>query len=137
MPELPELDVLAENLRAGLAGARVRAVRVVSVAALKTFDPPIDSLAGWTIQGAGRRAKYLWLELDLSGGDGAGRLYLVMHLSLGGRLSLGPKPASRKIAVLTIELEDGQVLSMTEGGTQRRAAVWLVRSLAGTPSRAC
>jgi formamidopyrimidine-DNA glycosylase len=134
MPELPELDVLAENLRAGLAGARVRAVRVVSVAALKTFDPPIDSLAGWTIEGAGRRAKYLWLELDPPG-DGQ-RLYLVLHLSLGGRLSLGPKAASRKIAVLTVELGDGQILSMTEGGTQRRAAVWLVRSLDQVPGLA-
>ncbi|HZC99940.1 MAG TPA: DNA-formamidopyrimidine glycosylase family protein [Actinomycetes bacterium] len=139
MPELPELDVLAENLRAGLAGVTVRAVRVVSVAALKTFDPPIDSLAGWTIQGAGRRAKYLWLDLEPPmppAGDGADGLHLVMHLSLGGRLTLGPKPASRKIAVLTIELEDGQVLSMTEGGTQRRAAVWLVRSLDQVPGLA-
>jgi formamidopyrimidine-DNA glycosylase len=135
MPELPELDVLAANLRAGLAGARVRAVRVVSVAALKTFDPPIDALAGSTITGAGRRAKYLWLDLEPAG-DGAGPLHLVLHLSLGGRLSLGPKPASRKIAVLTIELEDGQVLSMTEGGTQRRAAVWLVRSLDQVPGLA-
>jgi formamidopyrimidine-DNA glycosylase len=59
-----------------------------------------------------------------------------MHLSLGGRLSIGPKPASRKIAVLTLELEDGQVLSMTEGGTQRRAAVWLVRSLDQVPGLA-
>ena len=49
MPELPELDVLAENLAARLGGARVAAVRVVSVAALKTFDPPIDSLAGLAI----------------------------------------------------------------------------------------
>ena len=137
MPELPELDVLAENLRAGLGGARVRAVRVVSVAALKTFDPPIDALAGWTIAGAGRRAKYVWLELEGGengdGGPGAPRLRLVMHLSLGGRLSVGPKPASRKIAVLTIELEDGRVLSMTEGSTQRRAAVWLVRDLEQVP----
>ena len=46
MPELPELDVLAENLAAKLGGARVDAVRVVSVAALKTFDPPIDTLVG-------------------------------------------------------------------------------------------
>jgi formamidopyrimidine-DNA glycosylase len=146
MPELPELDVLAENLRAGLSGVRVRAVRVVSVAALKTFDPPIDALAGWTIEGAGRRAKYLWLELGPPGdgpaagpgGDGRdpGRLYLVLHLSLGGRLSLGPKPASRKVAVLTIELEGDQVLSMTEGGTQRRAAVWLVRALDQVPGLA-
>src|SRR6266540_1478220 len=119
MPELPELDVLVENLRAELAGAWVRSVRVVSVAALKTFDPPVDALVGREIVGAGRRAKYVWLEID-------GGLDLVMHLSLGGRLSLGPKPASRKIAVLTIELEDGRVLSMTEASTQRRAAVWLV-----------
>jgi formamidopyrimidine-DNA glycosylase len=136
MPELPELDVLAENLATLLKGLGVRAVRVVSVAALKTFDPPIDSVVGWSIVGAGRKAKYVWLELDPSGGgaDAAGeRLYLVMHLSLGGRISLGPKPASRKIAVLTMDLEGDQVLSMTEGSTQRRAAVWLVRSLDQVP----
>jgi formamidopyrimidine-DNA glycosylase len=135
MPELPELDVLAENLATQLKGLGVRAVRVVSVAALKTFDPPIDSVVGWSIAGAGRKAKYVWLELDPSDGAAAqdGRLYLVMHLSLGGRISLGPKPASRKIAVLTMDLEGDQVLSMTEGSTQRRAAVWLVRSLDQVP----
>jgi formamidopyrimidine-DNA glycosylase len=138
MPELPELDVLAENLGTQLKGVGVRAVRVVSVAALKTFDPPIDALAGWTIAGAGRKAKYVWLELDAPEGPGPagaadGRLYMVMHLSLGGRISLGPKPASRKIAVLTIDLEGDQVLSMTEGSTQRHAAVWLVRSLDRVP----
>jgi len=123
VPELPELDVLTENLTAQLAGARVRALRLVSVAALKTFDPPLDTLAGAVVSGAGRRAKYVWLELVA---DGQG-MFLVIHLSLGGRLSLGPKPASRRVAVLTIEFDDGRVLSMTEGGTQRRAAVWLVR----------
>jgi formamidopyrimidine-DNA glycosylase len=133
MPELPELDVLAENLRAQLSGARVRSVRVLSVAALKTFDPPLDALAGRAIAGAGRRAKYVWLEVE---GAVAGRLDLVMHLALGGRLSLGPKPASRKVAVLTIELEDGRVLSMTEASTQRRAAVWLVPKLDQVPGLA-
>ena len=59
MPELPELDVLAQNLAAKLGGARVDAVRVVSVAALKTFDPPIDTLVGQAVTGAGRRAKYV------------------------------------------------------------------------------
>jgi formamidopyrimidine-DNA glycosylase len=135
MPELPELDVLAENLATQLKGVGVRAVRVVSVAALKTFDPPIDSVVGWNIAGAGRKAKYVWLELvppdpAAAAGD---RLHLVMHLSLGGRISIGPKPASRKIAVLTMDLEGDQVLSMTEGSTQRRAAVWLVRSLDQVP----
>ncbi len=128
MPELPELDVLAENLAARLGGASVSGVRVVSVAALKTFDPPIDTLVGRAVSGAGRRAKYVWLEFQ--------DLRLVMHLSLGGRLVLGPKPASRKIAVLAVDLDDGQVLSMTEGGTQRRAAVWLVDDVEKVPALA-
>jgi formamidopyrimidine-DNA glycosylase len=132
MPELPELDVLAENLRAQLAGARVRSVRVVSVAALKTFDPPLDALAGRTIVGAGRRAKYVWIEV----GGLKSEALLVMHLSLGGRLTLGAKPASRKVAVLAVELEDGRVLSMTEASTQRRAAVWLVEKLDQVPGLA-
>jgi formamidopyrimidine-DNA glycosylase len=141
MPELPELDVLVENLRAQLAGARVRSVRVVSVAALKTFDPPVDALVGRAIVDAGRRAKYVWLEVGGSGGLDSGGLEsgglgLVMHLALGGRLSLGPKPASRKVAVLTVELEDGRVLSMTEASTQRRAAVWLVGKLDQVPGLA-
>ena len=134
MPELPELDVLVENLRAQLAGMRVRAVRVVSVAALKTFDPPVDALAGRTIAGAGRRAKYVWLEVEDP--PDAPVLYLVMHLSLGGRLTLGPKPASRRIAVLTLDLGDTGVLSMTEASTQRRAAVWLVGKLDQVPGLA-
>jgi formamidopyrimidine-DNA glycosylase len=129
MPELPELDVLAENLAARLGGARVASVQVVSVAALKTFDPPIDAAAGRAVVGAGRRAKYLWLELG-------GGLFLVMHLSLGGRLVLGTKPASRKLAVLAVHLDDGRVLSMTEGGTQRRAAVWLVDDVEKVPGLA-
>ena len=163
MPELPELDVLVENLRAQLTGMRVRSVRVVSVAALKTFDPPVDVLAGHTIAGAGRRAKYVWLELDGGSGGlksearaqapeaeaepsvsppvgrgsgGQSGLHLVMHLALGGRLTLGPKPASRKVAVLTVELDDGRVLSMTEASTQRRAAVWLVGKLDQVPGLA-
>jgi len=118
VPELPELDVLTQNLATNLAGASVAAVRLYSVAALKTFDPPLDELAGRVVTGAGRRAKYVWLELS--------GWYLVVHLSLGGRISLATKPPSRKGGVLALELADGRVLNVTEGGTQRRAAIWLV-----------
>jgi formamidopyrimidine-DNA glycosylase len=128
VPELPELDVLAANLAANLTGARVAAARVVSPAALKTFDPPLEALAGRAISGAGRRAKYVWLEL--------GELRLVLHLSLGGRLLLGDKPAPRRSAALFVEFDDGRVLSLTEGGSQRRAAVWLVRDLDAVPGLA-
>jgi formamidopyrimidine-DNA glycosylase len=159
MPELPELDVLAENLAARLGGATVASVQVVSVAALKTFDPPIDALVGQTVTGAGRRAKYVWLELagqpSTRGAHAAGspsdqgdptrrrysagppgKLFLVVHLSLGGRLAVGAKPAGRKVAVLTVGLDDGRVLSMAEGGSQRRAAVWLVDDVEKVPGLA-
>jgi formamidopyrimidine-DNA glycosylase len=128
VPELPELDVLKENLAAQLTGASVTAVRVLSVSALKTFDPPLDVLVGRAVSGAGRRAKYVWLEFD--------GWYLVVHLSLGGRMALGPKPPSRKAGVLAIEFADGRVLGVTEGGTQRRAAVWLVDDPEKVPSLA-
>jgi formamidopyrimidine-DNA glycosylase len=121
MPELPELDVLAENLAAQLTGARVRAARALSPAALKTFDPPLDAVAGREVTGAGRRAKYVWLEAD--------GLYVVVHLSLGGRIVLGARPAPRRGGLFALELDDGRVLAVTEAGTQRRAAVWLVREL--------
>jgi formamidopyrimidine-DNA glycosylase len=118
MPELPELDVLRENLATQLTGASVAAVRVLSVAALKTFDPPLDALAGRAVSGVGRRAKYVWLEF--------GGWFLVVHLSLGGRVALGTRPPPRKVGVLAVEFADGRVLGITEGGSQRRAAVWLV-----------
>jgi len=118
MPELPELDVLTENLAMHLTGATVTAVRPYSVAALKTVGPPLDALVGRVVTGAGRRAKYVWLEVS--------GWYLVVHLSLGGRISLGTKPPPRRGAVLALELADGRVVAVTEGGTQRRAAVWLV-----------
>jgi formamidopyrimidine-DNA glycosylase len=125
MPELPELDVLVENLAAHLTGATIAAVTVLSPAGLKTFDPPVEALIGRAVTGSGRRAKYVWLE--------AGDLYLVVHLSLGGRMTLGARPASRKVGLVAVGFEDGRVLSVTEGGTQRRAAVWVTADPATLP----
>jgi formamidopyrimidine-DNA glycosylase len=118
VPELPELDVLVANLEANLRGAKVAGARPLSPSALKTFDPPLTAVEGMTVTGSGRRAKYVWLTLD--------GLYLVVHLSLGGRMTLTERPPPRKGGVLLVEFADGRRLVVTEGGTQRRAAVWLV-----------
>jgi formamidopyrimidine-DNA glycosylase len=126
MPELPELDVLVANLAANLLGARVATVLPLSPGALKTVEPPLAAAAGRKVTGTGRRAKYIWLELD--------GLYLVMHLSLGGRMSMTDRPPPRKGGVVQVEFDDGRRLVVTEGGTQRRAAVWLVEDPAAVPA---
>jgi len=126
MPELPELDVLTDNLSKQLTGTQITAVRVLSPAALKTFDPPVDTIVGRSITSTGRRAKYVWLEAD--------GLYLVIHLSLGGRVTLTERPPSRKVGLLVLELADGRALSVTESGTKKRAAVWLVDNPQNIPA---
>ncbi|HEC63445.1 MAG TPA: Fpg/Nei family DNA glycosylase, partial [Candidatus Acetothermia bacterium] len=59
MPELPDLEVVKENLSPRAVGKTVRGARVFFPAFLKTWDPPLDSLVGLQVQGVGRRGKYL------------------------------------------------------------------------------
>ncbi|WP_306233496.1 Fpg/Nei family DNA glycosylase [Agrococcus beijingensis] len=77
MPELPEVEALAADLGARLAGRAIRRVDVPSIAALKTYDPSVDALAGTVFTGASRRGKHLVLSVD-SG------LHLVIHLARSG-----------------------------------------------------
>ncbi len=64
MPELPEMQALAERLDARLTGAARRGVVPIGVAALKTAGPPPEVPAGAWVRGAGRRGTYLVVDLD-------------------------------------------------------------------------
>jgi formamidopyrimidine-DNA glycosylase len=142
MPELPEVAALADFLRARTAGRTVAAVEVGSIAALKTFDPPVDALAGGAVAEVARHGK--WLDLVVSPAharalpDGA-LLHLVFHLSRGGWVrwsdALSTKPvrpslggSSRgAILALRVRLDDGSGFDLTEAGTRKRLAVHVVR----------
>jgi len=129
MPELPEVEALAAWIRQDLAGKTVEEVRLRSVAALKTYDPPLSALAGRTVTGASRRGKYLAMELD--------GLMLVSHLSLGGwvRWTAGSparKPSLKGPIVAEIRFAEG-TLDYTEHGKEKRLALWVVRSLDDVP----
>lgn len=117
MPELPELQALAEGLDAALAGRGVAGVRVHHPATLKTAEPPVADLAGRTVQRVWRRGKLI--GLDLSGG-----LHLVFHLMQAGRLGLAPTPAGRpsRTASLDVDLEGEQALRLRELSHTRRAS---------------
>jgi formamidopyrimidine-DNA glycosylase len=127
MPELPEVEALADHLRRHAVGLPVGRVDVSAFSVLKTFDPPVTALYGQTVTGANRWAKYLGLEV--------GGLHLITHLSRAGwlrwsdKLAAAPlKPGKGPIALRVHLGVPGEApgFDLTEAGTQKRLAVWLV-----------
>lgn len=131
MPELPEVEALAEHLRRHAVGATVDRVDIAALAALKTFDPPLTALHGRQVTGARRWGKFLGLE--------AGGLFLITHLSRAGWLRWSDalpatplKPGRGPIALRLRLGEPGGAVGpnpgfdLTEAGTQKRLAIWLV-----------
>ncbi len=121
MPELPEMQALAERLADVVGGAAIAGVDPLGFAALKTVVPPPESVVGHTVRGVGRRAKYLVLELD----DG---VRILIHLSQAGRLDIEepPKKARPKGAAVRIRFDNGRALLVREHGTERKAAWWVL-----------
>ena len=131
MPELPEVEALADHLRRQAVGRPVERIDVAALSVLKTFDPPPSALHGLTVTDAHRWGKYLGLQ--------AGEFSLITHLSRAGWLrwsdKLNPaplKPGKGPIA-LRIHLGGGEGFDLTEAGTQKRLAVWIVRGPASVP----
>jgi len=134
MPELPEVEALAAFLDGRLAGRTVAAATPVAFQALKTYDPPLSALAGQAFTGAGRHGKFLDLRLD-------GELHLVVHLARAGWIrwkdelpSEPPRPGKGPLALRLALGSDGTAagtaaagFDITEAGTQKRLAVYVVR----------
>ncbi len=131
MPELPEVEALAAFLRERAVGRTVARVDVAGIQALKTYDPPPTALAGLAVSGARRHGKFLDLEVD--------GLHLVVHLARAGWLqwreslpAAPPRPGKGPLA-LRVHLDDGSGFDLTEQGTQKRLAVYVVRAPAEVP----
>jgi formamidopyrimidine-DNA glycosylase len=128
VPELPEVESLARFVTQQAAGRAVVRTELASFAALKTFDPPLDALRGQVLQDAGRRGKFLTLRFRDD-------LWLVLHLARGGWLrwrdALGDKrakPSPRSPLALRLGFEGGGGFEVTEAGTEKRLALYVVRS---------
>lgn len=124
MPELPEVEALAAFLEGQAKGKEVARADVLSVAVLKTYDPPPTALVGSTVAGCSRKGKYLVLELPPH--------FLVLHLARGGWLRWKDefKPSTgrpHKALALRLVFTDGSGLEVTEAGTEKRLAAWVVR----------
>lgn len=131
MPEMPEVQGLVEYLDGRMRGLEVAKVQVAAIAALKTYDPPVHALQGETIAGVARHGKFL----DVQAGD----IHLVFHLAKAGWLrwydavpATALKPGRTPIA-LRATLSDGSGFDLTEAGTKKSLAVYVVRDPADVP----
>jgi formamidopyrimidine-DNA glycosylase len=134
MPELPEIEALADHLRRNAVGLTIGRIDVSAFSVLKTFDPAISVLHGQTVTGANRWGKYLGMQV--------GDLHLITHLSRAGwlkwsdKLAAAPlKPGKGPIALRVHLGKPGEApgFDLTEAGTQKRLAVWLVDDPAKVP----
>ncbi|MGZ0068086.1 DNA-formamidopyrimidine glycosylase family protein [Microbacterium arborescens] len=132
MPEMPEVQGLVDYLGGRLAGRRITKARVSAISALKTYDPPIETLEGTTVTAAARHGKFVDLATD-SG------THLVFHLAKAGWLrwydalpSTVIRPGKTPIA-LRIGFDDDSGFDLTEAGTKKSLAVYVVRDPSEVP----
>ncbi len=124
MPELPEVEALTRFLTGHVAGRHVERCELGAIAALKTVDPPLSSLVGREVAMVTRRGKYLCMDLD--------HRWLVLHLARGGWVRWKDKlPAerarpSRGPLALRMGFDGGSGFDVTEMGTEKRLALWVV-----------
>jgi formamidopyrimidine-DNA glycosylase len=136
VPELPEVESLAEFLRTRAVGHRVAAVEVGAISALKTFRPAPSDLVGGAVVAADRHGK--WLDLTIRHDD-APALHLVFHLARAGWLRWSdalpstPVRPGRSPLALRVRLDDGSGFDLTEAGTRKKLAVHVVDDPADVP----
>ncbi len=126
MPELPEVEALAADLSRRLDGRAIVRVDIAAFSCLKTYDPPITAVAGAMVDRVSRHGKFL--DID------AGGTHLVLHLARAGWVrwkdevpKLPARPNSKSPLAARIVLDNGAGLDITEAGTRKSLALYVVR----------
>jgi formamidopyrimidine-DNA glycosylase len=126
VPELPEVEALALDLEGRLKDRAIVKAYVVQISALKTFDPPVSALEGTLVESVTRHGKFL--DIETSG------LHLVLHLARGGWVrwrdelpSIPPRPNQKSGLAVRVILDDESGFDVTEMGTKKRLAMYVVR----------
>lgn len=132
MPEMPEVQGLVDFLDGRLRDVAFGRPTVANIAALKTYDPQIESLEGATITGVARHGKFVDIATDAG-------VHLVFHLAKAGWLrwydqvpTTVIRPGKTPIA-LRVRLDDGAGFDLTEAGTKKSLAVYAVRDPQDVP----
>jgi len=104
VPELPEVETVARDLRPRIVGATIVGARTSWARTLRTHTPDAfaEAIAGRRVEGVSRRAKLVVIELS---GDAA----LTIHLKMTGQLFVVPADAPVDPYVrLVLELAEGR-----------------------------
>ncbi|HYX43612.1 MAG TPA: DNA-formamidopyrimidine glycosylase family protein, partial [Acidimicrobiales bacterium] len=135
MPELPEVQALAERLEAAVGGANFAGAVAHQFSALKTVIPGPETLVGRRLESVGRRGKFVVFQFAGPAGPGgaaageavAGPRVLV-HLSQGGRVDVEdpPKLTRPKGAVVRLLFDGRPAVLLKEFGTERKAGWWVL-----------
>ncbi|MCT1619840.1 Fpg/Nei family DNA glycosylase [Janibacter hoylei] len=131
MPEMPEVQGLVDFLGERLDGLAVESLELASFSVLKTFDPPPQALAGAPVDGVHRHGEFI--DVDCDG------IHLVIHLARAGWIRWSDelprtvlRPGKSPIA-LRVRLVDGSGFDVTEAGTKKSLAAYLVRDVQDVP----
>jgi formamidopyrimidine-DNA glycosylase len=126
MPELPEVEALARDLDGRLTDRAIVRVDIAAFSCLKTFDPPITALSGGLVDGVTRHGKFL--DIDVSG------THLILHLARAGWIrwrdevpQVPAKPNAKSPLAARVVLDNGSGLDITEAGTRKSLALYVVR----------
>ena len=132
MPELPEVEALAQDLKERLRDRAIVRVDLAAFSALKTFDPPLASVHGTLVDDVTRHGKFL--DITASG------IHLCLHLARAGwvrwrdEVPKAPaRPSSRNPLAVRLVLDDDSGLDVTEAGTKKSLALYVVRDPADVP----
>ncbi len=120
MPELPEIEAYLAALRPRIEGEALDGIRVQSFSLLRTFDPPVDAVAGKRVTGLRRLGKRVVLDLEDD-------IHVVIHLMIAGRFKwLDPGAAiPKRRGLAALDFATGTLL-LTEAGAKRRATMHIV-----------
>ncbi|MGB3955674.1 MAG: DNA-formamidopyrimidine glycosylase family protein [Brooklawnia sp.] len=124
MPELPQVEALRGWLAEHLTGRVISGVQLTDFSALKTYKPPVDALIGLEVAGVARYGKFI--DVDAQG------VHLVFHLARAGWLTwkdaqpTTPARPGKGPLSLRVILDDGSGFDLTEAGTQRKLAIYVV-----------
>jgi formamidopyrimidine-DNA glycosylase len=126
MPELPEVEALARDLDGRLTDRAIVRVDIAAFSCLKTYDPPITALSGGLVDGVTRHGKFL--DIDVSS------THLILHLARAGWIrwkdevpQVPARPNAKSTLAARVVLDNGSGLDITEAGTRKSLALYVVR----------